>query len=251
MRASPLIATLLGLTLLGAGCAAPAAPGASGGASGSGSVATRGGGACDNAYFPSAQGTKLEYATAVSGSSGSYSIEVQERSATNLKLLYTFSTTASGGGSLSFTQDVRCDDGALSALSYADIGSAVTGGRVSARTTRSSGLLMPRDISVGTTWTSSFDIEATITLPGTLGSRTVSSTINNESRVVGQESVTVPAGTYQAFKVESTLTTQSGPISGIAIPPQTVVSTSWFVEGLGMVKSVAGGMSTQLVRVTQ
>lgn len=187
------------------------------------------------------------------GRPGTYSIEVQERSASNLKLRYTFSTTGAGGGAgeLSLNQEIRCTNGDLAALSYADISSVASGGRVSARTIRAEGLLMPRDITVGTTWTSSFDVEATITMPGPLGTQTVTNTITNESRVIGQESVTVPAGTYQAFKVESTLRTASGPVMGVTVPPQTVRTTSWFVEGIGMVKSVTPGSTTELVRVTQ
>lgn len=243
MRVFPFVSTLLGITLLGAGCAAPAAPAAS--------PAARGGSDCDNAFFPSSEGTTLAYATTFSGHEGSYRVEVQERTATSMKLRYTFSTAASDDGAVSFTQEIRCEGGALAATSYADIASAVSGGRVSVRTTRASGHLLPRTLSAGTTWTSSFDIEATITLPGAGGTQTVRSTINNESRVIGRESVTVPAGTYDAFKVEATLTTESGAVAGVRIPPQTVESTSWFAEGVGMVKTTSDFSGTELVSVTR
>jgi hypothetical protein len=50
-------------------------------------------------------------------------------------------------------------------------------------------------------------------------------------RVVGLETVTVPAGTFRAIKVESIITGASVPLT----------RTSWYADGVGLVKTVSVG----------
>lgn len=73
--------------------------------------------------------------------------------------------------------------------------------------------------------------------------------IEADHRIVASETVTVPAGKFTAYKVQ--ITTQFrvvGKTGPIGIPfNQTFESTAWYVEGVGMVKTVAGKDTTKLV----
>jgi hypothetical protein len=52
---------------------------------------------------------------------------------------------------------------------------------------------------------------------------------------IGKETVTVPAGTFEAYKVTMTTTTET---SGWGRSPIVNTGTSWYVRGIGVVKSV-------------
>ncbi|GEM46613.1 hypothetical protein [Deinococcus cellulosilyticus] len=96
--------------------------------------------------------------------------------------------------------------------------------------------------------------------------------LKGEEEVVGQETVTVPAGTFTAWKLKSRITTSfTSPMleamkasleaagnqtpEGMTIPvldfmkPVVTESTSWVVEGVGTVKSVAEKYETVLVEL--
>lgn len=77
----------------------------------------------------------------------------------------------------------------------------------------------------------------------------VEGTVESLYRVVAQEAVTVPAGRFQALKVQVTtnfkIVGRAGPLS---IPfNQSGESTAWYVEGVGMVKTVSRNNTTELV----
>lgn len=55
-----------------------------------------------------------------------------------------------------------------------------------------------------------------------------------DRRVEAQESVSVPAGTFDALRVRSTLTTETRSLVGVTV---AVDATDWFVPGVGVVKS--------------
>jgi cyclophilin family peptidyl-prolyl cis-trans isomerase len=61
------------------------------------------------------------------------------------------------------------------------------------------------------------------------------------------ETITVPAGTYNTIRIQSSLT-MSGNVSGQSIN-QTVTGTSWIASGIGLVKDVsfAGDVNTRLL----
>ena len=77
----------------------------------------------------------------------------------------------------------------------------------------------------------------------------VEGTVESTYRVVARETVTVPAGRFQALKVQITtsfkVVGKAGPLS---IPfNQTGESTAWYAEGVGMVKTVSRNNTTELV----
>ena len=63
------------------------------------------------------------------------------------------------------------------------------------------------------------------------------------STVVGEESVSVPAGSYTAMKIsQHTALDLSVTVRDFSAPMNiSFESTSWFARGVGMVKTVGGG----------
>ncbi|MCV4872717.1 hypothetical protein OFB47_33500, partial [Escherichia coli] len=70
----------------------------------------------------------------------------------------------------------------------------------------------------------------------------LTNSMETSNKVVGLEPVPVPAGTFKAVKVESTsIMKMSMNVGGKArdLPANTVQSTSWYADGVGLVKSLA------------
>jgi hypothetical protein len=109
----------------------------------------------------------------------------------------------------------------------------------------------------GEEWRAAYEIRAEIVGPQGASGRG-SGTIEITNRVTGREQVTVPAGTYDALKVESVMAMKLTVRFGqMAVPTNADVrNTSWFAENVGMVKSVSApgdfaGATTELVGLKQ
>jgi hypothetical protein len=95
-------------------------------------------------------------------------------------------------------------------------GSFISGdGSSSTNSTSRTGVTLPNDLKVGSAWTQTIDI------------------ITNYN-VVGTETVTVPAGTFEALKIE-----QSGSMTMMGQELLTQ-GTLWYAEGVGNVKAETG-----------
>lgn len=97
----------------------------------------------------------------------------------------------------------------------------------------------PELMEPGYTWTSEYRLQAELNIEGFSGTAEVEVSIDHEIAAI--EEVTVPAGTFpEAYRVDSAgeiefamfLGETSSPINGIDFNFRT-----WYVEGLGMVKS--------------
>ncbi|MER3555876.1 MAG: hypothetical protein C4331_16450 [Meiothermus sp.] len=105
--------------------------------------------------------------------------------------------------------------------------------------------------AVGNTW------KYILTLGGTAQQGpfrfNVEGNIESNHRIVASETVSVPAGKFTAYKVQ--VTTQfrvAGKAGPISIPfNQTYESTAWYVEGIGMVKTVSGKDTTELLALNK
>lgn len=85
------------------------------------------------------------------------------------------------------------------------------------------GVSIPATMEVGFAWTQTFSMES----PG------VSQTTKTTNRVVKREMVTVPAGSFEAWRVEF----ESETIASGADTPTVIRGTQWFVTSVGMVKA--------------
>lgn len=127
-----------------------------------------------------------------------------------------------------------------------------------------SGVRMPAErLNVGTSWNYEYRFEGEIEgLPMTF-------VLKSEQRVVGKETITVPAGTFEAWKVQTRATTvfsnpmleamqaelqtaQNQTPEGMSFPvlsfltPVVTEGVSWIAEGVGPVRMLAGPDETVL-----
>lgn len=138
----------------------------------------------------------------------------------------------------------RCTADGLLATQF-DNNSVKTNNGVDAKieTIRSEGITLPPDSRwrTGEKWTADYDIKETINLPNSSMRPSGDGNVKLAGEIIGEESVTVPAGEFQATKLrirqKFNLTIK---INGATMPvPQIPFeTTAWYAEGVGMVKSV-------------
>lgn len=109
---------------------------------------------------------------------------------------------------------------------------------------------LPADWTVGHSWPTYVELQMIMRVEGMPVTSTM--TTDTVSTIVGIESVTVPAGTFEALRMstEGTVTTMTS-MMGIQIP-FTVDSDSsiWFVEGVGMVLNISEDSRMELISYT-
>lgn len=148
------------------------------------------------------------------------------------------------------TGEWRCENGNLISLTPGGGTSATVaaGGDVTEFTTLSNkGISIGADFSAGQSWSQEIQYEGSQDISGTI--ITSNNTVTINCAVVGEEAVTVPAGTFQTVRVDCTnqfIIKVQG--NEIVIDGAT---TSWFAQGVGMVKSDgAGGGYDALIELT-
>ncbi len=192
-------------------------------------------GLCDSPYFPVVEGATWTYAG--TGLSGSYDYTTTIDAATEagFTLTHTFSD-------LTATQEWTCSGEGIAALDYASGPEAVVntaGLTATFETTGSSGLSMPKDLSIGETWTQTYDLAGEVSVAGQ--NVTATGTVTHTYTAVREESLTTPAGTFTALVVEANSVFDLQGSMGIISMPFSFSSTTtnWWVEGIGMVKSTS------------
>jgi hypothetical protein len=86
----------------------------------------------------------------------------------------------------------------------------------------------------------------TMTMQMTIGGKAMkSSTLISDRKVVDQESITTPAGTWTCFKMTYNLTTTMEGLS----TPSTMMATEWFVPNFGIVQYSMGNMVTKITAI--
>ena len=104
-------------------------------------------------------------------------------------------------------------------------------------TQNASGITYPTEILAGSTWAHTVDYTGKMDVAGEPVDVSGDTTYNYTA--IGVESISVPAGTFDAMKVEViTIINISMTIQGSEVPVTfTSTATSWFAEGVGWVKS--------------
>lgn len=146
----------------------------------------------------------------------------------------------------------NCENGNLIALNPSDGGSSnvstENGVSVDFQTTELKGITLPSAINAGDTWSQEIFLQGTQTIEGNTfpaSNRTISS-----CTAIGIESVTVPAGTFDAMKVEClnkiavSLEMQAGNPSQFTIE---LVANIWYAPNVGMVKTTNTGSNLDSV----
>lgn len=192
-------------------------------------------GVCANAYFPVVEGAIWSYVV-TGGPTGttSYTDMISEVNPNSFILTTEFPD-------LTRTQRWSCNAEGLVALDYGGSSATVAVSDLQAvfDTTQVTGMTLPASIAQGDTWSQVFILEGTQTLPGDQ-SATSEGDVQFSSTAGGMESITVPAGTFEALRVESTSTMEiTVELSGFKVPT-TIEGTSirWYAPGVGLVRSV-------------
>lgn len=198
------------------------------------------GGPCQNSLLPIEVGATWTYA--MSGDTFTRTIISVEESG--------FTEQDTFGTGTVRTGEWKCEDGNLIALDPSTSASAsvsAAGYTMEFATTSLSGITLPAVVNTGDTWSQSVTIEAT-GLAGELAMQMTNEFVTN-CTAGGVETVTVPAGTFEAYTIicdiDMTTTTQ---MEGVNVPPvyTSGTTTSWYAPGVGWVKSIStvGGMET-------
>lgn len=138
----------------------------------------------------------------------------------------------------------KCENGNLIALNPSGGNSAnvtAEGVQTDFNTTSLEGLTLPASIQAGDSWTQSLTLEGTETVNEMV--IPAKNQFTSACTAVGVESVTVPAGTFDAMRVDCT--TQMNitmTMNGVDIPSVIdLAGTNWFALNIGLVKTVSTG----------
>ncbi|MFA5945373.1 MAG: hypothetical protein WC802_00485 [Patescibacteria group bacterium] len=191
--------------------------------------------ACGNPYYPFKEGMAIAYSVSPStGAVGDSDYTLRTVSVKGTEA--TLRAELPGGASAEMTAD--CSSGSVALKGSSNLSSAIEGAQFKTTVLSSEGTYMPANVSAGTTWNNSETVQMDMTGGAAAGLGSITLTTKENSKAIAEESVTVPAGTYKAIKVELTRETTSKTSSGFAIPASKATSTEWWVKGVGLVKSI-------------
>ena len=199
-----------------------------------------GSGQCANPLLPVESGATWRYASAANGSGAS-----------------SFTIAITGARSDGFTASARLDDNTVinqkwsckpEGLALVLPGAGQSAQRLSIggleanlTISNATGVILPANIQPGMTWPYGLDLAGTLS-QGSL-SANLTGNIATEFRAIGSETVNVPAGTFEAMKLQGRSTVAvTADYHGLKLPITSVIDTTlWFAPGVGWVKSTATG----------
>lgn len=192
-------------------------------------------GTCENEFLPAVQGATWTY-TSVGGPNGdsSYTDTISETHQGGFTLTSQFPN-------LSFTQEWLCAPEGLIAhqLGGGTTASVSMQNMISGfKTIEVHGLSLPANISPGQTWDYKLIMEGSVSTPG--GTTQSPGNFNLTMQELGTENVTVPAGTFDATRIQATFSAQiSIDFQGSLVPYQiNGTSLIWYARGVGYIKSI-------------
>jgi uncharacterized protein DUF3108 len=204
-----------------------------------GGTPVAGEGLCANAYFPVREGFTWSYKS-TGGPTGEYSFTDTITSVRDDG--FTLSTQF---GDLTRTQEWSCTPKGLVALQLGGAPAATLNSQnmqLNLEIKNVSGVTYPSEINVGDQWQHNLDFEGNMTVANQEGAATGNAQTNFNA--LGNESVTVPAGTFDALKVEIDTTLNINvSVQGVSVPVTfTGTYTYWFVQDVGWVKASGTGV---------
>ena len=190
---------------------------------------------CDNPLYPVKQGATWTYAT-TGGPTGpaNYTSTISEVRPDGFIVSSQF-------GDVSLTQQWACKPEGLLALELSGAATAAlsaNGAQAQFTTTKSEGVTIPAQVAVGDEWTYHLEFQGKMDITG--GQQAdATGTADFHLKALGTESVSVPAGTFDAMKIQidTTINLQVS-TQGINVPMTlTDATTAWYAPGVGMIKS--------------
>ena len=194
-------------------------------------------GVCANQYFPVREGATWTYKMTGDAGESTYTDTITSVRSDGYTITSQFTD-------LTRTQEWSCLADGLSALQLGggpSAGLTTSGSALELQTQDAQGVTFPKTIKVGDTWQHSINFTGTMSVASQNAEASGDSQVNFTA--LGMESVTVPAGTFNALKVQAETTTNiNTTVQGISVPNSFVSSsTLWLVEGTGWVKMVTTG----------
>lgn len=195
---------------------------------------------CENPYSPFDAGLSIKYKTHYGDNDNAYTYRVASNQGGKIRVEYVFG----GEQTVTVGQEFACTAGTIKADGYLDMGNVLAGQRIKLKTESAEGVFMPKELAVGTEWTTTYEVSASSEDPSLQDLlKDLRQKVVVTNKVVGEEDVTVKAGTFHTFRVESATEINladapAGGPSGVVIP-----AMSWLAKDVGMVKSIAGGQS--------
>jgi hypothetical protein len=204
-------------------------------------------GACANDYFPVARGLTWVFERTIDQKVSRFRQKVEEITDDGFVVLLRFGSagerdvwTCSSTGLTNLEQYVTGPDGGPPPL-----------GTVAFHHFRSQGVTVPTDIASDPSWTQVVRSRTVFTANGVQYPE--EQVVTTSYRAVTEESVTTPVGTFDAWKIETTLTTHKrAPTFGNGIDQRTTsVFTQWWAPGVGLVQLMGsnGSSTTTIVLV--
>lgn len=199
--------------------------------------------ACDHPYFPVQADARWTYRT-----SGSAPEEMVE-SRTPIRADGFVSRTELAGASVE--QEWQCSGDGLVAMQLSRL--AMPQSQLRFVSTSVTGVTLPAVSAwnLGAAWSTVYQVEGG---PVAGSGNPAQGRISVASTIVAEESVTVPAGTYTALKLNHrTMLELSVTVRDFVAPMNlTFETTSWHARGVGLVKQVGGGeMGETTVELTR
>lgn len=193
-------------------------------------------GACNIPYYPVGNGVTHTYQVS-SSLSETFSIVDTISNVTENGF-----TLASQIGTVARTQQWGCGPDGLTMLEYIGGNNAnlsAEGLSAEYTTLNVNGVTVPASISPGDAWSQGFQIEGTQSMPGDLTAFSEGS-VDFQFQAVEMETVSVPAGSFDAMKVEvKTVFNFTSTFQDVSVPVSfTATGYSWYAPGVGWVKSV-------------
>jgi len=195
-------------------------------------------GLCSNPLYPVKQGATWTYRS--TGSlSGDFSFTdtitaVHEDG-------FTLSSQVDG---TTLTQEWVCKPEGLASLTFGSgtaAGISTSGVKMDLTSSNVQGVILPKTVSAGDLWPYSLDFEGNMEYSGT--SVDTQGTASFSFNALGEESVTVPAGTFNALKIHVDLTLDmEATYFGFTAPAVFTIPTDvWYAPGVGWVKATSSG----------
>jgi len=179
---------------------------------------------CDHPYFPLRPGSSWTYST----SDGDMSWSVGSAGGSEAAM------TVSASG-LTFDTHWTCTSGGIVSYDF-NLSSSDLGGFVTLETTDTSGTWLPAadGLTPGASWSMSYTTHVTTSAEG--ATFDLRSTTDETFSVAGTETVSVPAGTFEALRIDSSSTSTFSGDFPVTVPASSTAFTYWFAEGVGVVR---------------
>ncbi|MDW8396083.1 MAG: hypothetical protein RMM31_07555, partial [Anaerolineae bacterium] len=192
--------------------------------------------ACGNRYIPFVAGAEWQYESSGAGLTSRFTRKLIDASVTGATSQDQFETLS---GELTRTDRWECREGAVVVLSTAALAGVRTEGLSADLTiTGNEGITLPPDPRPGDTWSQKVQYGGEVQVAGLRIA--AEARLESNCRAVGFETVTVPAGTFEALRVEcatAILTKITYPGVGPMEMPVSGTEINWYAAGVGWVKS--------------